>query len=104
MRDRLYIEPLDPQEYYDQKPPPPGGWPKRTVPTIKDLDRAHDNLKKLVQEKDRIIEQANAQAHALDRERRWRKSMIAAFIATWTTILWILKLLVPYALKGLALR
>lgn len=102
MQDRLFIvHPTPADEYYKPQPEPPGGWPKRTEPTVEQLNRAHQNIRQLVLEKDRIIQQGNALCEELKRERRWRRWLTAAFAATWVSIYCVLKYLIPYAIKGM---
>lgn len=104
MRDPLLIiNPTPADEFYKQQPQdaPPLGWKKRTAPTIEDMNKAHENIRKLVAEKDRIIEQSNALVEVIRQERRWRKALTAALGATWAAIGVTLKILIPYALKGL---
>lgn len=102
MRDPLLIiNPTPANEFYKPQDTPPLGWKKRTAPTIEDMNRAHENIRKLVAEKDRIIEQSNAMVEVIKQERRWRKALMAALGATWATIGVALKILIPYAIKGL---
>jgi hypothetical protein len=105
MRDPLLIvEPIPEDQYYKKQNTPPFGWQQRNAPTIEQMNVAHANIRKLVTEKDRIIEQSNGVVEVLKRERQWRKWMIAAFGATWSIIILLLKILVPYAIKGMLLR
>lgn len=102
MRDPLLIiNPTPADEFYKSQDRPPLGWKKRTAPTIEDMNRAHENIRKLVAEKDRIIEQSNTLVEVLRKERRWRKVLMGALGATWATIGVALKILIPYAVKGL---
>lgn len=102
MRDKLLIVHATPaDEYYKHRDAPPMGWPKRRVPTVEQLDRAHDNIRKLVAEKDRIIAAANAQAEVLEKERKWRKWILGAFGFTWLCFYGVLKFMIPYVIKGM---
>ncbi len=101
MRDPLLIiEPLPLTEYYEARPEPPGGWKPRTEPTVESENRLHTNVRNLIIEKDRLIEQGNANAKELKRERQWRKFLIASLIATWTAFGTVVKVLLPYLVKG----
>jgi hypothetical protein len=102
LRDPLFtIDPIDRSEYYDEKPAPPGGWPKRTRPSLQSENKLHTNLRNLVIEKDRIIEQGNCLVAELKKERRWRNILMTALGTTWAVLIYVLKLLVPYAIKGM---
>jgi hypothetical protein len=102
LRDPLFtIDPIDPSEYYEDKPVPPGGWPKRTRPSLESENKLHTNLRNLVVEKDRIIEQGNSLVAELKKERRWRNVLMTALGTTWAVLIYVLKLLVPYAIKGM---
>ncbi len=105
MRDPLLIvEPIPEDQYYKKQSTPPFGWQQRTTPTIGQMNVAHENIRKLVSEKDRIIQQSNGLVEVLKKERKWRKWMIAAFLATWSTIGYVAKILLPYAIKGMLSR
>ncbi len=76
-------------EYYK-----PGAGPRRDytrIPTpdevTRDLNKAHDNIKKLVSEKDQL-------RHRLNWCRIWTKVLTAAVAAQWAVILTLLKLLI----------
>ena len=62
---------------------------------IRSLNKAHTVNKALVKNLDETLEQ-------LESERTWRKRLMWAFGATWAIIGWILKLLIPFAVKGMA--
>lgn len=105
MRDPLLIvEPIPEDQYYKKQNTPPFGWQQRSAPTIEQMNVAHANIRKLVSEKDRIIKQSNGLVTVLTKERKWRKWMIGAFLATWSIIGYVLKILIPYAIKGMLLR
>jgi hypothetical protein len=102
MRDKLLIiEPIPQSEYYEEKSAPPGGWPERRGPSVKSENKLHGNVRMLVREKDLLIQQGNANAKALETEKKWRRWMITALLASWSAIIYVLKLLIPYALKGM---
>lgn len=97
----LIVHPTPADEYYKKRDTPPMGWPKRREPTVEDINRAHENIRKLVAEKDRIIQQCNGLVVELQRERRWRKWITGALLATWATWIAAAKILIPYIIKCL---
>jgi hypothetical protein len=99
MPDPDVLEPVS-FRYYSMRHPPSGGWqgydkPRGPYQLQADLNVAHDNIKKLVREKDLFKQYMDAQ---LKRERFWRKVITALVAGAWSTILY----LIPYAIKGMA--
>lgn len=92
------VEPLPASEYYRPKP---GPWPKRTQPSVESENKLHSNLRLLLGEKDVLYYQVNVLKAELKTERKWRRWLTAALAATWSAMGITLKILVPYALKGM---
>lgn len=102
MRDRDLVDLIEWKEfqYYKATHPPVLSDYKNRSPEdlARDVTVAHDFIKKLVAEKDVL------RAHVILAERRlakWKKWMTAAFAATWTAIAIVLKVLIPYAIRGM---
>jgi hypothetical protein len=87
-------------EFYQQQPRPPQGWPPRDSPHAlrRSLDKAHDNLKRVVRENDQL-RSALGKLHR--RQRLQFKLFSAAMGLTWTVMGWLLHLLLPYAIVGM---
>lgn len=102
--EAFYTKPSRLPDFYHQRPQPPGGWQKRNDPDalVESLDKAHDNIKRLIRDNDRM----RADTWALIGElKKQRKYVIAAWGAVLTLggfVLWIAKDLGPYVLKGIA--
>lgn len=87
-------------EYYKQVNGVRSDYGKRSqTDLIRDVNIAHDFIKKLVHEKDQIRQ---AQFLHSERELKWRKILWWALGATWALIGWLIKFLLPYAVKGMA--
>ena len=104
MRDRELMEPSELSyrrfEYYKETHPPVLSDYKHRTPVqlAQDVTVAHDNIKKLVAEKDLMRRQLlEAQANFA----RWKKVFMWAIGATWAAILGLLKVLLPYIVKGI---
>lgn len=61
---------------------------------VRSLNKAHTVNKTLVKNLDEALAE-------LENERRWRKRLMYAFGATWAAIGYILKLMIPFAIKGM---
>lgn len=103
MSDSDIPELLRPSDYayYTAIPSHPRAiWPDRdTVPALrKSLDKAHDNLRHLVSENDRL----RSAVFKLHRRIRWLlKVFIALMLVTWSAFAGIVKFLLPYAIQGM---
>jgi len=88
-------------EFYHQIPKPKEGWPDRDNPAAlrKSLDLAHDNLKVLVAENDRL----RAALLTLHRKLRfWIRVSVTALGILGSAMAGLLGWLIPYAVKGMA--
>lgn len=102
MRDPLYtIEPIPASAYYRPQRPPAGGWPKRTEPSIESENKLHSNMRLLVREKDVLFAELNVLKTELQRERRWRRLLMAALVTSWAFWFAAMKVMLPYVVKGL---
>jgi hypothetical protein len=99
----FYRKPTLMPEFYTPQPPPPGGWPKRN--SLDALERAanaaHDNVRKMVGVNDRMRKDQLDLIGLLKKERRWRRWLIGALVATWSALGLLLKVLLPYLVKGI---
>jgi hypothetical protein len=85
-------------EYYAAEKPLGDYSQRDKIQIIKDLNFAHDNIRKLVKEKDLMREEFYEK---LSQERRWRKMMVSAFVATWAGIWGLVQFALPYVVKGM---
>ena len=71
-----------------------------------DANKAHDNIKVLVLERDRLQEAVIKLNKSLEREKQWRNWLTTALILTWTSwagvAWWVTKVLAPVIVKGLS--
>lgn len=101
---------LRPPDYtpYVELPKPPEGWPPRdSLPALrKSLDKAHDNLKHVVRENDRLRAASLAlyqEKMRSDRRHKWQLRILYTLIGlTWAAIWGLLQWLIPYAIHGMA--
>lgn len=105
MPDPDVTHPGDP-EYYKPSPYPGPGlhsdYSRRShEQLIRDVNVAHDFLKKLVAEKDGLHRRLIEQELELGRERRWRKLLIAALGFTWVSFAAVMKYIIPYVVEGI---
>jgi hypothetical protein len=87
-------------EFYEQQPRPPQGWPSRESPHAlrRSLDKAHDNLKRVVRENDQL----RAALGKLHRRQRLQFKLFSSAMGfTWAVMAWLLHLLLPYAIVGM---
>lgn len=94
---------LEPSEYefYRQLDKPPEGWPPRnTLEALEKSDnKAHDNARMLVRENDKL----RAALIKLHKSGRFHlRIFILAMCLTWSALGWMLSLLIPYAVHGMA--
>jgi len=84
----------DSHVYYRQEEMPDQGWPDRDSPQAvrKALDCAHDNMKALVRENDRL------RRVLIESQRRHRRQLGTI----WTGFIGLMAWLVPFAVKGMA--
>jgi len=61
---------------------------------VRSLNKAHTVNKALVRNVDELLSK-------LENERTWRKRLMWAFGATWAVFAWVLKLIIPFAVKGM---
>jgi hypothetical protein len=61
---------------------------------VRSLNKAHTVNKALVRNVDELLSE-------LRNERKWRKRLMFAFGATWAGFAWVLKLIIPFAVKGM---
>lgn len=100
MQIRELLKPTD-FEFYVKRPKPAGRTPQRDSPEqlLKALNKAHGNIRQLVTENDRI-RLASLKLDA--RQRLQLKIFLALMGVTWSVVGWALKLLIPYAIHGMA--
>jgi hypothetical protein len=71
-----------------------------------DANKAHDNIKVLVMERDRLQEALLAVNEELEKARKWQRWLVSALVLTWTSwaavVWWASKVLAPIVIKGLA--
>lgn len=94
------LKPSD-YEFYRKLPMPEGGWPDRetTKALRKSDDIAHDNIKQLVRENDRL------RAALIDlhrKQRRWIKILLTCFVTLAGAVASLFAWLIPFAVKGMA--
>jgi hypothetical protein len=89
-------------EYYRPMPQRPrSGWPRRDslLDCRKSLDKAHENLRHLVRENDRL----RAALIKMHERQRWIvKVSIALFTGSWGLFAAVLKLFLPALLRSIA--
>ena len=69
--------------------------PKKLAEELVDLYDTQHNLRK-----DEDAKYASQQKE-LEQERKWRKWLVRGFVATWGVLIFVLKWLIPYAIKGM---
>ena len=94
------LRPSDYEYYRPMTPRPRAGWPRRDSlqDCRKSLDKAHENLRHLVRENDRL----RAALLEIKERQRWTlKVFIALFTGSWGLFAAVLKLFLPALLRGL---
>jgi hypothetical protein len=90
-------------EFYRSEAMPHEGAPlkRRDSPEalLKSLNTAHNNTRQLITENDHL-RAGLLQLHKV--QRRQLKIFLALMGLTWTTVGWVLKFLIPYAIHGMA--
>lgn len=98
------LRPADP-EFYTDIPEPPGGWrPRLPTPEViqRSLDKAHDNLRKLVAQNDEQRATIFRLETQISTYRLWLKLAWLAIGGLVATLGWVIKFLLPYAIHGMA--
>jgi hypothetical protein len=100
MPDPELLKPSD-HEFYHRVPMPDRGWPDRENPRAlrQSLDKAHDNVKQLVRENDKM---RGALIGLKRQQRKWLKILLACLGVLATAIGSIFGWLIPYAVHGMA--
>jgi len=87
--------------YYRAIPLVPGRLPRRDTPEAlrKSADKAHDNLRAVVRENDRL----RLALLKMHRRQKWGLRGFTALLGfTWSVMGWIVKLVLPCVLKAMA--
>lgn len=98
------LRPADP-EFYSDVPEPIGGWrPRLPTPEVlqRSLDKAHDNIRKLVTQNDEQRSLILRLEDHIASYKLWLKFAWLAIGGLVGTIGWIIKFLLPYAIRGMA--
>ena len=66
-----------------------------------DAYKAHDNIKMLVIERDRLQKAVAILNRSVEREKKWRNWITTGLILTWTVIYGVTKVVAPLIIKGL---
>lgn len=91
-------------ELYRQVPMPPEGWPDGTTPQAlkASCDKAHDNLKVVVRDRDRLQHEVIEVRRDAALAQRWQlKIFLSLMGATWAVLGGLLKWLIPFAIRGM---
>lgn len=95
MKDPFYIDPSDLEFYKPVHPPRITDYTTRTPEQLaKDITVCHDNLRRQIRINDKLVAQ-------LEREKIWRKVLIAAVVGQWTVLVILFKWGLPLAMRGL---
>jgi len=100
----FYTKPSRLRDFYQQRPEPPAGWPDRRDgdQLVRSLDKAHDNIKLLVRDNDRMRADMWSVVKQLKRQRKYVIAAWGAVVTVGGFVFWIAKDLAPYVLKGIA--